>query len=186
MGALKQADWENGSGKSTDTPAEMEFFSKISMIYSLSGFCVYMEERNRKILFWLVLANWLKLFSVWNVFLFSCSRCRNVCFYWLESVQIYTDLTLVSQLLASSSWHYNLCPQAFMQLPRLESSEQISIWDKTSKLQLKPDSFHLVKAKDSESQWTVCLWRELLILAIKTVFIAQCMVLFVIVINATD
>ena len=39
-----------------------------------------------------------------------------------------------------------------MQLPRLESSEQISIWDKTSNLQLKPYGFHLVKAKDSESQ----------------------------------
>lgn len=55
MGAPGQADLEMGLENQLRTPPAMEkknlFFLKTSMIYSFSGFCVYVEERNRKILF---------------------------------------------------------------------------------------------------------------------------------------
>lgn len=72
-----------------------------------------------------------KAFFLSEMFFFSPVKCAEI-YYWFKSAQICIDLVLIAELLASSGFHCNLCPRAFMGLPRLESSEQISVWNKIS------------------------------------------------------
>lgn len=86
VGAPRQADLENRSGKSGRNPAsngKFWVFLKHPWYIHFRFLCLCGREK-QKDMFWLVLANWRKLFSVWNVFLFPCKGCRNAFLYWYK------------------------------------------------------------------------------------------------------